>query len=71
MMKHFWQIVCMHIYYPITGLEFVARLIPLLVLKLSEEIARLSIILSIQARIEVQPDARIQSLLTQTRVQQF
>ena len=61
----------MHIYYPITGLEFVARLIPLLVMKLSEEIARLSIILSIQARIEVQPDARIQSLLTQTRVQQF
>ena len=58
-------------YYSITGLESVARLIPLLAMKLSEEIARLSITLSIQARIEVQQDARIQSLLTETQVQQF
>ena len=48
-------------YYLITGLEYVARLIPLVAMKLSEEIEHLSIIPSIQARIEVQQDARIQS----------
>ena len=61
MLKYYWQMICTYNCYPITGLEFVARLIPSLVMKLSEEIARLSIILSIQARIEVQQDARIRS----------
>ena len=57
--------------YKITGLEFVARLIPSPVMKLSEEIGRLSIILSIPAHIEVQQDARIQSWLTRTQVKIF